>query len=79
MAQLNIHLRPAFEADLASFMKLRKIPTKSEAIRVAVREGVERITRSRKDRTDFRSWSGLALGSPVNPRPRFASDDDLWS
>ncbi len=27
---------------------------------------------------DFRSWLGLGLRAPMNPTPRFKSDDDLW-
>ena len=79
MAQTNTHLKPDFAEDLAKFMKLRDVPTKSEAIRVAVREGVERLTRARKQHPDFRTWSGRALKAAVNPHPRFQSDDDLWS
>ena len=79
MAQINIHLRPEFEKDLSRFMKLREIPTKSEAVRVAVHEGAERSVRSRKSRPDFRKWSGRALDAAVNPHPRFANDDDLWA
>jgi hypothetical protein len=28
--------------------------------------------------TDFSSWLGLANKAPLNPTPRFKSDDDLW-
>ncbi len=78
MAQLNIHLQPAFVKDLESFMELREIPTKSQAVRIAIREGVERLKRARRTRPDFRQWTGRALRSAVNPHPRFQSDDDLW-
>ena len=78
MTQLNIHLQPAFVEDLESFMELREIPTKSEAVRIAVREGVERFQRARRTRLDFRQWTGRALRAAVNPNPRFQSDDDLW-
>ncbi len=40
MAQINLHTTPQFEADLATLMKERGIKTKSEAIRLAVREVV---------------------------------------
>ncbi len=78
MAQMNLHLTPEFERDLARLMKLRGIRTKSEAVRVAVREGVERSQRETGARTDFSAWQGAALAAAVNPEPRFASDDDLW-
>lgn len=38
MSQINLHTTPEFEADLAALMKARGIKSKSEAIRVAVRE-----------------------------------------
>ncbi len=28
--------------------------------------------------TDFKKWLGYAKKVPVNPHPRFSSDDDLW-
>lgn len=76
--QLNIHLKPDFIADLQKFMLLRGIATKSEAVRVAVRESLELLTRKRRSHTDFRQWQGMALRGTANPRPRFQSDDDLW-
>ena len=79
MAQLNIHIQPAFAEDLEEFMRLRAIKTKSEAVRVAVREGIKRITRAGRSHPDFRKWSGRALRTAVNPNPRFKSDDDLWT
>ncbi len=78
MAQLNIHLQPAFVEDLENFMTLRGLRTKSEAVRVAIREGLERLTRKRRPQPDFQQWQGRALRAAVNPRPRFQSDDDLW-
>jgi len=76
MAQLNINMTPQFAASLARLMKLRGIGAKSEAIRVAVEECVQRTRAARK--ADFRAWVGLAAAAPENPKPRFASDDDLW-
>ena len=38
MAQINFHTTPDFENDLAQLMKALKLRSKSEAIRVAVRE-----------------------------------------
>lgn len=78
MAQINLHAKPEFERDLARFMRLRGIETKSEAIRVAVRESLERASRQRPP-VDFKEWLGAALEAPQNPEPRFRSDDDLWS
>jgi Arc/MetJ family transcription regulator len=78
MSQINIHLTTELEQALAEYMRLRRIKTKSDAVRLAVLEGLERERRSR-EAPDFSRWLGLATGAPENPRPRFRSDDDLWS
>ena len=41
MSQLNIHVTASFEKDLNKFMKLRHINTKSEAIRLAIKEDIQ--------------------------------------
>jgi len=28
--------------------------------------------------TDFRSWIGIAAKGPMNPNPRFTTEDQLW-
>lgn len=76
MAQLNLHLTPEFERALKRFMRLRGLTSKSEAVRTAVREAAVRD--ARKGHADFRTWIGAARAAPVNPHPRFSSDDDLW-
>ena len=77
MTQLNMHIKPEFERDLARFMSLRGLRPKSEAIRLAVREGLERARAAPPGRS-FISWAGAGLGAGTNPEPRFPSDDDLW-
>ena len=77
MPQFNMHLTPEFQKSLADYMRLRHLKTKSEAIRQAVRDALER-ERSRARAADFKTWLGLANRAPGNPHPRFASDDDLW-
>ena len=77
MTQINMHVKPDFERDLARFMSLRGLRTKSEAIRLAVREGLERA-RSAPAGKSFSSWAGAGLAVALNPTPRFQSDDDLW-
>lgn len=77
MAQLNVHLTPDFEHALQRFKDLRGLPSKSEAVRVAVREALERETRQ-PSRVDFREWLGLGRRVPLNPNPRFRSHDELW-
>jgi hypothetical protein len=78
VAQLNINVNPEFEEALSRFMRLRGIGTKSEALRVAIREGVERSI-SQAPRASFASWLGAATRAPENPSPRFHTDSDLWS
>ncbi|HBL30046.1 MAG TPA: hypothetical protein DD490_24675 [Acidobacteria bacterium] len=78
MSQINVHLTSEFEQALAEFMQLRQIKTKSDAIRAALKEALERARRHR-EAPDFSRWVGLGLQEPENPAPRFRSDDDLWS
>lgn len=77
MAQLNMHMTPEFADDLDRFMRARKLANKSEAIRLAVREGLERAL-DEAGCTDFRSLIGAATRAPVAARPRFTSHDQLW-
>ena len=77
MKQLNLNVTPEFEADLRRYMKQRKIRTKPDAIRLALREAVER--RSHETSYDFRSWLGFTLKAPLRRKPRFRSEDELWS
>lgn len=77
MSQLNIHLTPDFEQALSEYMKLKRVKTKSDAVRLAVQEAVQR-ERGLPVVPDFSRWIGLALQVPGNPNPRFRSDDDLW-
>jgi hypothetical protein len=77
MKQLNLNVTPEFERDLRHFMKKKRIAKKSDAIRRALHEAAAR-TQANTD-FDFRSWIGLALKAPLNPKPRFKSEDELWS
>lgn len=78
MSQLNIHLTPDFEAALNKLMRVRGLKTKSEAVRLAIQETLERETRVRNT-LDFTEWIGLGNRAKPNPHPRFRSHDDLWS
>jgi hypothetical protein len=75
--QLNLNVTPDFERDLRRYMKHRKITRKSDAIRAALREVVAR--QSDPADYDYRTWLGLGLKAPLNKRPRFHNEDDLWS
>jgi len=77
MNQLNIRVTHSFEAALEELMRRRGLKSKSQAVRLAIAEALEREAGIRET-PDFRSWIGLALVGPVNPAPRFTSDDDLW-
>ena len=77
MRQLNLNVTDEFERDLRRYMRQKGITKQSEAIRQAVREAVAKA--SSASRSDFRSWLGLGLKAPLNPQPRFRSEDDLWS
>jgi hypothetical protein len=77
MSQINIHTTNEFDRMLRRLMRLRGLKTKSDAIRVAVRECLERTTAGARG-TDFESWIGLATTVPPNPSPRFESDDAIW-
>lgn len=77
MSQLNIHVTASFERDLNKFMRLRHINTKSEAIRLAIKEGIQHAT-AHVIPGDFTDWLGLATQVPVNKKTKFSSDDDLW-
>lgn len=70
-----------FESDLLRFMELREIKTKSEAIRVAVEEGLKRELeqneRVRKMKR-FLDWIKTVDKGPENPNPRFKTDDDVF-
>jgi hypothetical protein len=77
MKQLNLNVTPEFERDLKLFMRRKGIKRKSDAIRTALREFAER-ERVKSD-CDFHSLLGIGLKTPVNPNPRFKTEDELWS
>ncbi len=77
MKQLSLSVTPEFEAGLGRYMEQKNIRTKSDAIRLALREAVGR--RSRETSYDSRSWLGLALKAPLSRKPGFRSEDELWS
>lgn len=77
MRQLNINVTPEFEDDLRKLMRQRKLKRKSDAIRLAVHEAAARSECS--PAYDFRSWLGQGLRAPLRRKPRFRSEDELWS
>jgi hypothetical protein len=79
MGQLNMHLTQDFEQMLRHLMRLRQLRTKSEAIRIAVKESLEHSKEAALKTTDYVSWVGAAKKAPLNTRPKFSTDDALWS
>ena len=77
MRQLNLNVTDEFERDLRRFMKQKGITKQSEAIRLALREAVAKAGAA--SNTDYRSWLGLGLKAPLNPKAHFRGEDDLWS
>jgi Arc/MetJ-type ribon-helix-helix transcriptional regulator len=49
MAKINFRTTPTFDADLRALMDARKLGTKSEAIRLAVREAAAKLQPRRHD------------------------------
>lgn len=78
MKQINLNVTPEFEKDLQRYMKKKGIPQKSEALRQALREAVQRLEKL-AGTTDFQGWRGMALKTPLADRPRFKTEDDLWT
>jgi Arc/MetJ-type ribon-helix-helix transcriptional regulator len=76
MRQLNLNVTEDFVRDLQRLMKRKGIKNKSEAIRLAVREAAAFAA---APASDYRAWLGMGLKVPLNPKPRFRGEDDLWS
>ncbi len=74
MPQINLHTTPEFEQQLGLLMRLKAIPSKSEAIRMAVAAQAKAAQDSHL-RRDFSALVGL-----IKPkqRARFNNDDALW-
>ncbi|MBI2083904.1 MAG: hypothetical protein HYT76_10125 [Deltaproteobacteria bacterium] len=58
-------------------MKKQGLKQKSEAIRRAVHEAVERLSR-KKIEYNFKDILGIASQYPQNQHPKFQSEDELW-
>ena len=74
MPQINLHTTPEFEQQLALLMRLKALPSKSEAIRMAV-AAQAKAAQLEGLRGDFTALVGL-----IKPRKkgRFESNDRLW-
>ncbi len=76
MGQLNIRLTPDFDRKLARLMELRGISTKTEAVRAAVSEAVERA--EHRPTTSWEKLRGAANKYEQRPREQWLTEDDLW-
>jgi hypothetical protein len=65
------------EFDLQTLMKVRGIRTKSDAMRIAVQETARRG--SVGDTAQFGELAGAWLLAPLNAKPKFSFEDELWS
>lgn len=78
MAQINLNITLEFARALEEYMRKTGIKTKSEAIRAAVGAALERLRRP-KTEANYQAWIGQGLAAPLNRKPRFQNEDDLWS
>ena len=76
MSQLNIHMTPRFARALSRFMKARGIKTKSEAVRTAVEEALNRETAIAA--TNWSEMLGIANKGPLKPKDQWLTEDELW-
>lgn len=74
MPQINLHTTPEFEQQLGDLMRLKSIPSKSEAIRMAVAAQAKAAQLSQR-RRDFSALIGLLRTEQPG---RFANDSALW-
>ncbi len=77
MSQMNLQITPQFDEELTRYMRLRKLPSRSEAVRTAVHEALQASLGSARA-SDFGALIGFAATGPENPKRRFRDDDDLW-
>ena len=76
MPQINLNVTPQFAEDLERLVRLRGLPNRSQAIRVAVREAVERAL-AEAPAGGIASLQGIAVQG-ARRRRRFTDDDGLW-
>ncbi|MGQ0801582.1 MAG: hypothetical protein ACT4NL_15900 [Pseudomarimonas sp.] len=74
MAQINLNTTPEFEQQLATLMRLQSLPSKSEAIRMAVAAQAQAAERASL-RRDFKQLIGIVT---AERQGRFDSDSALW-
>lgn len=78
MAQLNLNLNEEFSRDLQELMDKRRIKTKADAIRIAVKETLKSLTLEPEKNIDFTQWIGLAKSPAKRRRVRFKTHAEVW-
>ena len=78
MSQVNINVDEEFLKKLNQLMIYWSCKNKSETIRTAVDNCLERELR-KPSQTDFNSWIGLGSVGDNNPSPMFSSHEALWN
>lgn len=79
MKQLNIQLDQRLARGIEILIKERNLKGKSEAVRLAVQEAVDRLLGARGSGAALRNSLGFALSiGKVKSTRRFKSEDELW-
>jgi metal-responsive CopG/Arc/MetJ family transcriptional regulator len=76
MSQLNIHVTEEFEQKLARFMELRGIATKSDAVRLAIKEAVANA--EKRPQMSWDEFRDIANHFPQTPPEQWITEDELW-
>ena len=78
MPQMNLHITKEFDEELERLMRVRRLRSRSEAVRTAIHEALVRAL-AQTAIVDFSALIGFAAKASANPAPRFRDDDDLWN
>lgn len=76
MSQLNIEVSPDFWEKLKKFMDLRGIANRSDAVRLAVEEALEKT--NEKPKVSWKQLLGAGLVGELQPRDQWMTEDKLW-
>jgi metal-responsive CopG/Arc/MetJ family transcriptional regulator len=80
MSQINLQVTNDFIKSLKFYMRKRGIKTKSQAIRQAIQDAVERISKAEEDdgTVGLEDLLGIGVGNNLNHSPHFKNDSELW-
>lgn len=77
MKQLNCYINTVDEESIAHLQKHLGLKSRAEAVRQALRIAAQ-VTRNKRP-GDYSHFLGRYAARPENPKPKFATEDDLWS